>query len=246
MLTKDLEEGCNTMHVYPIFLTELAARRCLVIGGDDEAERKVQGLLDCEASVTVLSASLTAQLHDWVRNGTITWIPRAYEPGDLQGAFLAIVTDKNTPMTEHLCQEAHNLGTLLNVADDPAHSVFVAGSVVRQGPLTIAISTSGCAPALAVRLRQQFERDFGPEYAVLLDLLRELRASLAGRDASAQERRALWYRLLDSDLLELLRAGHYDLARQLIALILGDNVPEPGELTRLDGHDMSLNIEKIG
>jgi precorrin-2 dehydrogenase/sirohydrochlorin ferrochelatase len=97
---------------------------------------------------------------------------------------------------------------------------------MRQGPLTIAISTSGCAPALAVRLRQQFERDFGPEYAALLGLLRELRASLAGREATAQERRALWYRLLDSDLLELLRAGHHDLARQLIVLLLGDRVPE--------------------
>jgi siroheme synthase-like protein len=226
------------MHVYPIFLTELAARRCLVIGGSDEAERKVQGLLDCEASVTVLSAGLTAQLHDWVGNGMITWIPRAYEPGDLQGAFLVIVTDRNSHITERICQEAHELGTLLNVADDPAHSIFVAGSVVRQGPLTIAISTSGCAPALAVRLRQQFERDFGPEYAVLLGLLRELRASLAGRDANAQERRALWYRLLDSDLLELLRAGHHDLARQLIALLLGDNIPEAGELTRPDGHDI--------
>jgi siroheme synthase-like protein len=226
------------MHVYPIFLTELAARRCLVIGGSDEAERKVQGLLDCEASVTVLSAGLTAQLHDWVGNGMITWIPRAYEPGDLQGAFLVIVTDRNSHITERICQEAHELGTLLNVADDPAHSIFVAGSVVRQGPLTIAISTSGCAPALAVRLRQQFERDFGPEYAVLLGLLRELRASLAGRDANAQERRALWYRLLDSDLLELIRAGHDDLARQLIALLLGENVLEPGDLTRPDGHDI--------
>jgi siroheme synthase-like protein len=87
------------MQVYPIFLTELAARRCLVIGGDAEAERKVQGLLDCEASVTVLSADLTAQLHDWVRHGTIAWIPRAYEPGDLQGAFLVIVT---APHRTHL------------------------------------------------------------------------------------------------------------------------------------------------
>jgi siroheme synthase (precorrin-2 oxidase/ferrochelatase) len=46
---------------------------------------------------------------------------------------------------------------------------------MRQGALTIAISTNGCAPALAVRLRQQFERTFGPEYATFLDWLQALR-----------------------------------------------------------------------
>jgi hypothetical protein len=102
----------------------------------------------------------------------------------------------------------------------PFHDPHAA---VRQGPLTISISTSGSAPALAVRLRQQLEREFGPEYAVLLSLLRELRETVAKRYPNAQERRNLWYQLLDSDLLELLRAGHYDLAQQLIALLIGDD-----------------------
>ncbi len=212
------------MDVYPIFLTGLAQQRCLVIGGNHEAERKVQGLLDCAAAVTVISADITPQLHTWADAGAITWLPRAYEPGDLQQAFLVIATETDAQTTARIDQEARTRGVLLNVTDDPNHSNFVAGSVVRQGPLTIAISTSGSAPALAVRVRQQLEREFGPEYATLLSLLRELRESVARRYPNGQERRALWYQLLDSDLLELLRAGHYDLARQLVSLLVGDDV----------------------
>jgi siroheme synthase-like protein len=209
------------MDVYPIFLVGLDTRQCLVIGGDAEAQRKVAGLLDSNASVTVLSATLTEQLHTWADEGSITWRARAYEPGDLQDAWLVIVTERDAPMIAAIWEEAQARGVLLNVVDDVVHSTFVAGSVVRQGPLTLSISTSGYAPTLAVRLRRQLEREFGPEYAALLELLRELREPLAARYPSVQERRALWAQLLDSDILDLLRADQPDLARQLAAILVG-------------------------
>jgi precorrin-2 dehydrogenase / sirohydrochlorin ferrochelatase len=209
------------MDVYPIFLVGLDTRECLVIGGDAEAQRKVAGLLESNALVTVLSATLTEQLHTWADEGSITWMARPYEPGDLQDAWLVIVTERDPSMIAAIWEEAQARGVLLNVVDDVVHSTFVAGSVVRQGPLTLSISTSGYAPTLAVRLRRQLEREFGPEYAALLELLRELREPLAARYPSLQERRALWARLLDSDLLDLLRADQPDLARQLAALLVG-------------------------
>ena len=211
------------MHVYPVFLIGLAERRCLVIGDSAEAERKVRGLLDSAAAVTIISAELTETLQGWVANGTITCIPRAYEPGDLQGAFLVIATGNDVQVNERIWQEAQTVGALINVADDVAHSNFIAGSIVRQGALTLAISTSGCAPALAVRLRERFEQEFGPEYAAFLELMRELRETLATRYTDFLERRERWYRLIDSDILALLRNGESELARQLAQSIIGDS-----------------------
>ena len=209
------------MDVYPIFLVGLEARRCLVIGGDAEAERKVAGLLDSHAAVTIISATLTEQLHTWANERIITWIPREYEPGDLEDAWLVIATDRESPMIAQIWEEAEAQGVLLNVVDDVAHSTFVAGSVVRRGPLTMSISTSGYAPTLAVRLRRQLEQEFGPEYAAFLELLKELREPLAARYPGLQERRALWARLLDSEILDLLQADQPDLARQLAAILVG-------------------------
>src|SRR5207244_9720515 len=95
---------------------------------------------------------------------------------------------------------------------------------MRQGALTIAISTSGCAPALAVRLRQQFERTFGPEYAVFLDWLQTLREPFARQYPDFTERRARWYALVDSEILTLLQQGHVDLARHRLAEIVTDKL----------------------
>jgi precorrin-2 dehydrogenase/sirohydrochlorin ferrochelatase len=212
------------MKVYPVFLIGLATQRCIVIGGGGEAECKVKGLLDCDAAVTVISAEVTEQLRVWAEAGAIAWVPRPYQTGDLRGAYLVIATGHNPQTNTRIWQEAQAAGVLVNVTDDPTHSTFVAGSVVRQGPLTIAISTSGRAPALAVRLRQRLEQEFGPEYAALLDILQELREPLAAQYPNAHERRARWYALIDSEIIDLLRKGLPDLAYQRVAEIIGEEV----------------------
>ncbi|MEE8110932.1 MAG: NAD(P)-dependent oxidoreductase, partial [bacterium] len=89
------------MKVYPIFLIGLEAKGCVVVGGDAEAERKVEGLLECDAAVTVVSPVVTDRLRKWADEGTITWTPRDYERGDLRGKFLVIVTGQD-PQTNDL------------------------------------------------------------------------------------------------------------------------------------------------
>ena len=214
------------MDVYPIFLTDLQSRRCLVIGGNGEAERKVEGLLAANASVTVIDETLTDKLADWAEQQRITWLPRACRPGDLQGAWLAIVTVRDNPLAARLKDEAERLGVLLNVADDVPHSNFVSGAVTRRGPLAIAVSTSGNSPALAARIRKQLEQTFGSEYADFLKLLGELRQPLAAQEPSFEARKALWEKLLDSQVLELLRKGKDDEARRLAAQLLAPGTPE--------------------
>src|SRR5205807_9281641 len=77
----------------------------------------------------------------------------------------------------------------------------------RQGDVAVAVSTAGRSPALAVRLRERIGRLIGPEYATLLELLGELRAELARRVPDARIRTRLWYRIVDSDAIELVRRG---------------------------------------
>ena len=209
------------MDVYPIFLTDLQSRRCVVIGGDAEAERKVEGLLAANAAVTVISETLTDNLTLWVDEHRITWLPRACQPGDLRGVWLAIATTRDTALAARLKDEAETHGVLLNVTDDVPHSNFVAGSVMRRGPLAIAVSTSGCSPALAARIRQQLEQTFGPEYTDFLELLGDLRQPLAARHPDFEARKALWGQLLDSDVLDLLRSGDAEQARRLAASLAG-------------------------
>lgn len=214
------------MKVYPIFLNNLGGRRCLVVGGDHEAERKAEELLACDADVVVISPDLTEPLQRWAEAGRLSWVERDYRPGDLRGAFLVIVSETNPARTAPIWEEAQAERVLINAMDDVPHCTFVAGSVVRRGPLVISISTSGCAPALSVRMRQAMEAEYGPEYGEFLELLRALREPMAAHHADFEERRRRWYALVDSDVLELLSRGERAAVHRRLEEVLGEEVAQ--------------------
>jgi precorrin-2 dehydrogenase / sirohydrochlorin ferrochelatase len=214
------------MKPYPIFLINLADRHCIVIGGGSEAEYKMRGLLDCDATVTVISPTLNKQMQTWAEEGRFIWLDRDYQPGDLHGAFLVIAEHGDAERNGRIYAEAQSVKALVNVNDDVTHCNYVAGSVVRQGPLALSISTSGCAPALSVRLRQRFEKEFGPEYDLFLRWLGALRRPMVSQYSSFAERRKRWYQVVDSDVLTLLREGKFTQARERLVEITGiDTMP---------------------
>lgn len=212
------------MKPFPIFLNNLDAQRSVVIGGGHEAERKVGALLECNANVTVIHPAPTDQLRRWAGADAIDWIARDYQPGDLKGAFLVIVSETNPEKTAPIWEEAQARNVLINAMDDVPHCNFVAGSVVRRGPLVISISTSGAAPAFSVRLRQRMEDTFGPEYAEFLEIMQALRAPMAEHYPDFDERRDRWYAIVDSDALDRLREGRREDALNRIESIVGPEV----------------------
>src|SRR5581483_1872637 len=167
----------NLMYYYPIFLN-LQERRVHVIGSGRLAEAKVGRLLATGARVRVIAPTVSAGLEELVAAGEIEYVAREYEEGDLDGAFLIISTVNERATNERIFEEANARNVALNVVDDVEHCSFIAPSILRRGDLTIAVSTSGKAPAVAVRLRQQLEEQIGEEYARFLEIVGTLRAPL--------------------------------------------------------------------
>jgi len=185
--------------MYPVVL-DLRGRSCLVIGEGPLAEEKVHGLLAAGAAVTHRAS---------------------YEESDLNGMALAIVCGQPPDVAEAVWQEAQRRNILINTVDDPPRCGFIAPAIVRRGDLAVAISTNGKAPALAVRLRQRLETELGEEYGRFLALAGSVRAPLLASRPDFGERRELWYRLVDSDVLDLLRQGDEEAARLRFSEILG-------------------------
>lgn len=205
---------------YPVFL-DLRERPCVVLGGCGMAEEKVKGLLAAGARVTVIAPALTAALQELAAEERIVHHAREYRPGDLEGAALAVSTDRTPEVAAAVWQEARDRNILLNTVDDVPHCNFIAPAIVRRGDLSIAISTGGKAPVLAVRLRQRLEQEVGEEHARFLALAGAAREPLARRQPDFATRRELWYRLVDSDVLDLLRQGDETAALGRFEEILG-------------------------
>ncbi|MDZ7694706.1 MAG: bifunctional precorrin-2 dehydrogenase/sirohydrochlorin ferrochelatase [Balneolaceae bacterium] len=218
--------------MFPIYLRRLDERKTVLIGGDNEAEEKVEQLLERNAKLTVISDHLTSKMQRLADEGQFEWINREYQEGDLEGAFMAIVAEYEGDLNERVYNEALERDILINVMDDLPHANFAFGSIVRQGPLTLSISTSGAAPALAVRLRQRFEKEFGPEYGQFLKFMQRLRKPMAKYHPDFQSRKEIWYELIDSDVIELFRNDELLRAYEHTAQIVGRNVVD--EALKLD------------
>ena len=163
---------------YPVFL-DLRGRRAVVLGGGAVAEQKVRGLVAAGAHVTVVSPDVTPALGALVRRNAIELKRRPYRRGDLEGAWLAIAATDDRGTNGTVWAEAEQLGVPLNAVDDLEHCSFIAPAVHREGDITVAVSTAGKSPALAVRLRERIARLVGRAEARLCELLGELRRELA-------------------------------------------------------------------
>lgn len=172
------------------------------------AERKVGGLLACGAVVKVISPNLTRTLRKWADGERIDYVPRLYRRGDLKGVFLVVAASSDGEVNSRVWEEASAMGIPANVVDNPDNCCFFIPSVVRRGRLALAISTGGASPALAKRLRMDFERKIAPEYAGLLQVLERLRAEVLAKVADpARRRRLLRSAAEDSRLLRRIRSG---------------------------------------
>ena len=205
---------------YPIYV-QLNEQPCVVIGGGKIAEGKVDGLLAANAKVKIISPELTPHLHDLVKQNHIEYTARHYQMGDLTGAFMVICATDQTEINHQVWQEASANGQLVNVVDDTPRCNFIAPAILRKGDLNIAISTGGKAPALAVRLKERFQKEIGPQYERFLELSGQLREPLARHIPDFETRKKLWYELVDSDILELLSQDNEPAAIEKISQTVG-------------------------
>jgi precorrin-2 dehydrogenase len=198
------------MGYYPVFL-EVAGRPCVVVGGGPIACRKVEGLLEAGASVTVVSPALEPALAALVAAGRIRHVARAWTPGDLAGAQLAFVATADGAVNDAVAREGRSRGVWVNAADDPERCDFILPSVLRRGHLLIAVATGGASPALSRAVREELEGVVGDDYAALAEVVSDVRREL--RAAGRAPDPAAWGRVLDGDLRRLVADGRRDEAR---------------------------------
>jgi precorrin-2 dehydrogenase / sirohydrochlorin ferrochelatase len=152
------------MRLFPLFL-KLSGRHCLVIGGGKISQGKVAGLLSSGAKITLVAPKVTPRIAAWSRGGRLRWVRRKFRSSDLRGIFLAVAATSSSPIHRAIFRQCKKRGILCNIVDVPELCDFYYPAVVQRGDLQIAISTGGSSPSLAKRLREQFERELGPEYA---------------------------------------------------------------------------------
>ena len=211
------------MNYYPIYL-DITGRRCVVAGGGDVAERKVERLLACGAHVVVIGKTLTPALKALKQAGRIDHIEDDYGAACLREAFLVIGATDQDEVNARISADARERGILVNIVDDPDRCDFILPSLFQRGDLSVAISTAGKSPALAKQLREDLEGRYGQEYLILLKILGILREKVKARGRSSDENKGLFELVVHSNILDLIRGKNWDGVRKKIYELTGEDM----------------------
>ncbi|MBW8827506.1 MAG: bifunctional precorrin-2 dehydrogenase/sirohydrochlorin ferrochelatase [Acidobacteria bacterium] len=205
---------------YPVTL-RVEGRRCLVVGGGEVALEKVRALIAAGALVTVVAPEVVAPLGGLPG---VTVVRRAYRAADLDGCRLVIAATGDPEVNGQVFADGEARGVWVNAVDDPRHCSFTMPAVVRQGPLSVAISTGGRSPAVASWLRRRLEHELDPAYAELLELLATEREALRSSGVSTEG--LPWQGALEAGLLDLVREGRVEDARALLRETIREAIVE--------------------
>jgi siroheme synthase-like protein len=202
--------------VYPVNLI-VDGRRCLVVGGGRVALHKVRGLVEAGAAVTVVAPDIDPAIGAL---GAATE-PRPYRRGEVGGYRLVVAATGDRAVDQLVYDDAEAAGVWINSADDPERCTVVLPARIRRGRLTVTVSTGGHSPAVASWLRDRLEADLGPEYDQLIGLLSEERRRVREEGVSTED--LDWRSALDSGILELVRAGRLEAARERLRACLSSS-----------------------
>ena len=214
------------MFGFPVNL-ELAGRRCVVIGTFPVREGKVEGLLAGGATdVLVLAESPTTRLDDLEALDGVRVERRPWRPSDLDGAFLAIAAAPDAEGRDAIARAARRRHVLVNLVDDIPNCDWAMPALVRRGDLVLTVGTGGASPALARKVREALEAEYGPEWAEVVRILREVREETLARIPSFGVRAQRWRAALDpGEAARLVREGRADELRASLRAKLLDEVP---------------------
>jgi len=164
---------------FPI-LINLKKFPCLVIGGGKVALRKVNTLMNFNASVTVLSPKICKPLMEMKEKQKINIIKKSYKKLYLKNYDMIFCATDNPEINLAVYNDCKAEKKLLNVADVPELCDFILPATIKRGDLSISISTQGKAPFYASETRKKLEHIFPAYYKDITYLAARYRSMVIG------------------------------------------------------------------
>jgi len=192
---------------HPVYL-DLKDRRILIVGGGAIALEKLNSLLGSGARITVVSPEARQEIVDWSLGGSLIWEQRTFEPSDVQPFYMIIAATDDAELNALVYRCGNEAQRLTNSVDDPVNCNFIMSAITRRGPMQVAVSSAGCSPALAQRVRNRImEEILTEEIGGLAEFLGDRRPVVKSRLPGYKVRQAFWERVIDSSIPDFLASG---------------------------------------
>lgn len=202
----------------------LRQKPVLLVGAGSVAWRKVCGLLEAGASVTVVAPSICQQIRALQGSKKISLDKRPYQSKDIEGKVLVVAATGDEAVNAQVWNDAAAARILVNVVDRPELCSFTLPAVVRRGDLSFAVATEGRCPALAQALKEELESRYGEDYGKALALLGDLRRVMIAEGWSNERVKNALKALYSRGIVRLLASGDREALRVLLSSEAGEGL----------------------
>lgn len=172
------------MAYFPFFV-DLSNKKGLVVGGGNVALRKVQKIIEFEPELTVIAPEVEKEFGNFQ---TVEIIKRQYREGDEDNFYFVIAATNNRDVNKLISTRCREKNILVNVVDDPELCSFLFPCLVKEGKLTVGISTSGSSPTAAIEIKKRIREMIPEDFDGILDYLHSEREKLKDNVSSVEER----------------------------------------------------------
>ena len=219
---------------HPVYLA-LEGRTILLVGGGFVATEKLQSLLPSGPHITVVAPWINDEVRALVDAGSIRWEAREFLPTDVVDYFMVIAATNNPQLNAEIYELGNSLKKLSNSVDDPEHCNFIMSAIAKSGPMQVAISSAGCSPALAQRVRNRIEREIlTDDMGQLAEFLGEWRPEVKKSLPTYKVRQAFWEQVIDSQLPRTLASKGVEAANELFQSMLRRAIIASAEPSSVD------------
>lgn len=211
------------MGYFPFFM-EMEGRRGVIVGGGKVAARKVEKLLMFGPDLTVIAPSIEAcvriqgELLQKDAAASLHFRERAFRTEDLCGADFVIAATDDEALNGCIADYCREQRIPVNVVDDREKCTFFFPALVKEGPLTVGISTDGKSPLASSWVRREVNGILPEGIGNVIDLLGQIRPAVMALETEEKDRKELFEKLF-SYCMDCLERGRKITAEELINLV---------------------------
>lgn len=198
--------GGFILKFYPINL-KLKDKKVLIVGAGSVALRKFRRLLMTKAKIKIISPEFNQGFRAYLNQESDQYIflKRKFREKDVNGQFLIFAATDNPELNEKIAFLAKDKNILNNIIDNAELSDFIIPAAVSRGELLLTVSSGSNLPALSKKIKKELKKDFGFEYQLLLELMKEKRPEIIAEIDEIAVRKEIFNELASDQFLKKIR-----------------------------------------
>lgn len=213
------------MGYFPFFI-DIQDKRGLVVGGGRIAAHKVEKLRPFGAKLTVIAPVIRKELTE---DKSIVCLEREFEDDDIREQFFVIAASDSGELNAHIGHLCRKKGILVNVADDRETCDFLFPALIKEGKLTVGISTEGASPQIASAVRSKVAEELPNGMEAILDYLESIREPAKQR-IHDRARRSAFLKDTAAYCMELNRPLSEEETEERLEVFASDTYTEHGKV----------------